>query len=155
MTLKKSEKRLLGLMGIVVVFFLVDRFVLNSGDEEPEPISKPRTAAAAAFKKLAGGSSGSAKVIETDKQNFASWGRDPFASSVSTVSASRAKSAKRSMPKLEGMFWKQGRAFVLINDIVLSEGEEDKGIRVEKINGTEVLCTQGGRTYTLHWRESP
>ena len=58
-------------------------------------------------------------------------------------------------PKLQGFLWKKGKAYVLIDDAVLSEGEEKDGLRVERIREKEVLCSKGGRTFTLYWRESP
>jgi hypothetical protein len=57
--------------------------------------------------------------------------------------------------KLKGLFWKEGKAFALIDDMVIGEGEEDGGVRVERIEGTEVLCRRGSRSFTLHWSESP
>jgi type II secretory pathway component PulC len=55
---------------------------------------------------------------------------------------------------LKGIFWEAGKAYVLIDDYVLSEGEEEGGIKVEKIEGKNVICRKGGRQFTLQWRET-
>jgi hypothetical protein len=166
MALKKSEKRLLMILGMAVAFFLLDRFVLSSGSKKPakgkSTVSKASVLGTAA---VAGGSGSTVSVQPTKSDTapkvYEGWGRDPFVlpgsvTGAGTTSASKAKSESQPvLPKLKGMFWKEGRAYVLIDDAVLGEGEEKKGIRVEKINGMEVLCRQGNRQFTLHWRESP
>ena len=155
MALKKSEKRLLGLLGVVIVIFLVDRFVIGSGDDEaPVEATGARIAQAS---RLVQAAVTKKETPATANQNayYASWGRNPFSVSRSAAASAAASEQRGSSPKLNGIFWKQGKAFVLINDSVLGEGEENKGIRIERIEGTEVLCRQGGRSFTLHWRESP
>ena len=154
MTLKKSEKRLLVILGVVVIAFLVNQFVLT-------PKSKKTSAASRDINSLASGqikpgqSVKSQQVVQQpDRIRFENWGRDPFSTSRSLFVASNTKKQK-SKPVLQGIFWKQGKAYALINDQVLCEGEEDSGLKVDRIRGMEVLCSQGSRTYTLHWRESP
>lgn len=161
MTLKKSEKRLLVFLGIVVVVFFFDRFVgLPVGKKaETDKESLKTQAAKTVFPKSMLSGNLSRPNSDSMRRRFESWGRDPFSgsSSTSTVRGATASSGKggKSKPELRGIFWKQGKPYVLINDIILSEGEEKNGLRVERVEGTEVLCSQGSRSFTLHWRESP
>jgi len=100
-----------------------------------------------------------AKPSISQKIHFDTWGRDPFytggVSSSGGSSVSSKKKGKSKPPVLKGIFWKQGRVYVLIDSTILREGEEKKGLAVEKIRGTEVLCRRGKHLFTLHWRESP
>ena len=152
MALKKSEKRLLGILGVAVIVFLLDQFVFSSGKKTSTTVqaktNRPKPAVAAT-RSLPGGS---------DK-HFETWGRDPF--SVGTISPGsrptydlKAPSEVKA-PELKGMFWKDGKSVVMINDVILGEGEEQAGLKIHSIKGLEVLCSQGSRMYTLHWRESP
>jgi len=167
MVLKKSEKRLVTILGLAIVVFLLDRFVLSSGSKKAPKGKSTVSAASVLGTTAAAGKSGSTGSMPSAKpdvepKTYEGWGRDPFVlpSSHAGVSASASPTGAKSesspsLPVLKGMFWKGGRAYVLIDDVVLGEGEEKKGIRVEKINGMEVLCRQGSRQFTLHWRESP
>lgn len=162
MTLKKSEKRLLVILGIVVAVFLVDQFFLGSGDEDdavPSPnLAQQNTQVVQSIVSQTGSGQGSVQQSGIiSKKYFESWGRDPFSSRQVVAVQARAaqKKAQQSLPELRGFFWKKGRAYVLIDEIILTEGEEKDGLRVERIRDKEVLCSQGNRTFTLHWRESP
>jgi hypothetical protein len=156
--LKKSEKRLLGLLGVVVIVFLFNQFVLSAGknkkDGGVENQSNTRTAAL-----LNAGTAGESSVAsaELGAMRFDSWGGDPFTHSASLnegSSSSGDKNTKQSKHVLKGIIWKNGKAYVLVGDQILGEGEEHGGLRIERVDGTEVLCRQGGRSFTLHWRES-
>ena len=146
MALKKSEKRLLGLLGVVAVVFLVDRFVLHAKGEAVAESENSLivNAAARIF---------SESKPQIHQRSYQNWGRDPFSTAASGDGASGSYASSK--PVLKGILWNQGKAYVMINGFVLGEGEEYKGLRVDKINGSEVLCSRGNRSYTLHWRESP
>jgi len=158
MALKKKEKRLLVVLGIAVVMFLFDQLVGIPLGKKAEADEESPAAQAAKTVPQRATLSGNLLRLNPDamQRRFETWGRDPFSISRSggNHSTSTGKIGK-SKPELKGIFWKQGKPYVLINEFVLSEGEEKQGLRVEKINGTEVLCSQGSRSFTLHWRESP
>ncbi|MFH1942779.1 MAG: hypothetical protein ABIL68_11830 [bacterium] len=159
MALKKSEKRLLGLLGVVVIVFLFNQFVLSAGknktDGGVENQSNTRTTAL-----LNTGATGESSVANAEfrTMRFDSWGGDPFTHSALSpegpASSTGNKNTKQSNHVLKGIIWKKGKAFVLVGDQILGEGEEHGGLRIESVDGTEVLCRQGGRSFTLHWRES-
>jgi hypothetical protein len=161
MALKKSEKRLLVILGVAVLVFLFDRFVLSKGDKESEDIKKtpPKKVVSTVVPNTESSETTSQLSSRTQLKHFEEWGKDPFSinrfKSPSEVSSSSGQKVAKSSVKLKGIFWKEGETFVLINDFILGEGEENKGLRVEKINGTEVLCSRGNRTFKLTWRESP
>lgn len=154
MALKKSEKRLLILLGIVAIVFIVDRFLLSPGSDEPAESESTVTRIQAASTLLSGGSAESTATSRPRTQ-FSTWGRDPFSATRRIGIASSEAGGASVKHRLKGLFWKEGKAFALIDDLVIGEGEEDNGLRVDKIEGNEVRCRQGSRTFTLHWRESP
>jgi len=179
--LKKGEKRLLGLLGVVLIIFLLDRFVLG-GDKKAKTAVPPKAAVkgavnvpgvnAAVPKKAAEGNS--ARVI------FKSWKKDPFAYSyanelkkkdtrgrpgvvnrstqpnqqVQKTQQPAVKKEEKKGPVLNGILWKDGKGFALIDGIIMEEGEEREGLEVLKIRGSKVICRKGNRTFTLEWRES-
>ena len=160
MALKKGEKRLLGLLGIVAFVFFIDRFVCSSGNQKGVSLkSGGATAtvvqAGVSRPDVASALSSTQKGVVSQRR-FDSWGRDPFSSTGSTGSGmwsdddAEAKSGKT--PVLNGIFWKQEKAYVMIDGDILSEGEEKDGLRVEKVEERKVYCSKGGRSFTLYWR---
>ena len=166
MTLKKSEKRLLIILGIVVSVFLVDQFILSSEKEETAPPGARlkekgsqilKTAAPTSPAPGIGSRSGPSSLAQV---HFSDWGGNPFsggkpATSARGLSSGSKKKEEIKKPELQGFFWKQGKAFVLVDNIILSEGEEKDGIKINRIHEREVLCSKSGQTFTLYWRESP
>jgi len=162
--LKKSEKRLLIILGIAVVSFLFNRFVLSKGQENNviqqnvQNITQTQVKSNTLLADVVSPNPVGAN-IELPMEYFESWGRDPFFLNDTRLVASGSSpvSKKESKPKpvLKGIFWKANKPYVLLDDHILSEGEEVEGTRVEKINGSEVLCSQGSQSFTLYWRESP
>lgn len=161
MALKKSEKRLLIILGIAVLIFIFDRFVLSKGDKESEAIKKspPKKVVSTVIPSTKSSVTTPRLSSKTQLKRFEEWGKDPFSvnrfQTTAEVNASYEKKVAKTSEKLKGIFWREGKAFVLINDSIIGEGEENKGLKVEKINGTEVLCSRGNRTFKLYWRESP
>ncbi len=167
MALKKSEKRLLIILGVVVIGFLIYQFVLSGGKENNVIQQNVQNVAPTQVKSntlLAGVVSPNPVEanIELPMEYFESWGRDPFflidnKPVPATSSNNGSVTTKESKPKpvLKGIFWKSNKPYVLLDDLILSEGEEAEGIKVEKVNGSEVLCSQGSQSFTLYWRESP
>ena len=187
MALKKSEKRLLIILGIAVVVFIVDRFFLG-GDDKPKPAAKPagapRTVTAANSPgKTAQPQAKAAPVKPGAQVHYSTWKTDPFAYSYAlemqkqeqrpsrTTQARPARAGQpvqtavnptvkeeekeeEKGPVLNGIFWKDGKAFALIDGIIMEEGEEREGLKVIAIRGSEVVCRKGNRTFTIEWRDS-
>jgi len=162
--LKKSEKRLLYVLVVVVAVFLIDRFVLSAGEEEPSDVTQvkaqtPKTSnIGVSPTSIVSGNNVITAAVQKAKQ-FDTWGRDPFTivkpKTRVAVSPVRKQKKTKQLPTLKGIFWKRGKAFVLLDDMVLTEGEEMSGLKIEKIEGMEVLCSQDNQSFTLYWRESP
>ncbi len=161
MALKKSEKRLLIILGIAAAVFLVDKFIIEKKKKDaPAPQAQqnaPVPQAEIALKTPPKSSS-----IRTV---YNGWGKDPFylpqkdhtgssagAAAVKAPQKSEIKTAP--LPELKGMFWKEGKTYVLIGDAVIAEGEENEGLKIEKVEGKTVFCRQGNRSFTLFWSES-
>ncbi|HHS12541.1 MAG TPA: hypothetical protein ENN03_02100 [bacterium] len=155
MALKKSEKRLLMLLGVAVAVFVFDKFILG-GDKKPPPDPKKMQTVQTR--------SGDASSVQTQERRktaanhqavqYESWGRDPFMPVVNeTVQESSVRRSLESKHKLKGILWNEGRAYVLIDDLVLSEGESKEGILLRRISGNAAYCSKGGRTFTLRMEE--
>ncbi len=155
MALKKSEKRLLGLLGIVLFVFVMDTFVCQKGDKTPPPPPKSQTAGNNRIQSANNqrGLTQQAGTVNLPRVKFDTWGRDPFINQSNVQVASNAPKREK-LPNIQGIFWKQGKGFVLIDDNVIGEGEESNGIRIESIQGNQVTYTKNGRRNTLNWGES-
>jgi len=164
--LKKSEKRLFVVLGVFIVIFLVDQFILSSDKSKKGPPGtnlKDKGTQLVKSVVAALPDAGSTTISQgtlPDKKHFDDWGRNPFASSrpqpvARTSSRTGNKKVEVKKPELKGFFWKQGKAYVLVDKMILTEGEEKEGLRIDKIQDREVLCSKGGQTFTLYWRESP
>lgn len=161
MALKKNEKRMLMILGVVVSAAIINYVISGSSNKKPQ-VSKSdsikkemESVPAQTLPKT----TPSIANFEVKVKRFDNWGRDPFsivpAQKTVSFAAQSKKKEETPKPKLKGIFWKQGRAYVLLDDFILREGEEKKGILVQKVQGTEVLCSQGNQSFTLRWRESP
>lgn len=142
MALKKSEQRLLMILGAVVIVFVFNQFVCGSGNKKPK--NQPQREAAVKTKKAAGAQTADASDIS--KKRYDSWGRDPF-----LPKGSAYASSKPSL-KCQGMFWKSGKPYVLINNYVLGEGDSQGGITVDKIEGRRISGKRDGTSFTLIWK---
>lgn len=99
------------------------------------------------------GERGLKKTMVSGLVKYDTWGeRDPFSKPELPGAAKASSSAPL---HVRGIVWMQGKPYVLINDVILTVGEEKKGIRVEGIEGRKVFCRKGGKMYTLQWSESP
>jgi len=182
--LKKSEKRLLIILGIVLAIFLMDRFIWSADK------NKKQSVASAPVAKNTMQTPGNRSAVNNAKVNvpapgvkrhFPGWKTDPFAYSYAVELARqnqkrRPGNVNRAQPKeqvaqndnagsneekkenkgpvLNGVFWKEGKAFALIDGVIMEEGEEREGLKVLQIRGSEVICRKGNRTFTIQWRES-
>ncbi len=158
MALKKSEKRMLiilaGVVAVAGIFKLIDKpknvkpvpaINQNHPIQTPGQVLPPQTQVQSA------NANSSKKIVKFKK--YDSWGRDPFTIVKPPPPPKKIPPMKIDVV-LKGIFWEAGKAYVLIDDYVLSEGEEEGGIKVEKIEGKNVICRKGGRQFTLQWRET-
>ena len=157
MALKKSEKRMLIILAGVVaaagIFKLIDKpknakpvpaVRQNNPVQNPGQVSVPQNQAQSVDMNM------NKQKLELKK--FDSWGRDPF-SIVKPPPPPKKLPPLKIDVVLKGIFWEEGKPYVLIDDYVLAEGDEGGGIKVVKIEGKNVICRKGGRQFTLQWRE--
>jgi hypothetical protein len=154
MALQAREKKLLMIVGPVLALILILNFMGVFGGKS-KSAGKAVDRAKARVTKVAQTVAGKAQTpahvaVPGSGGPSAGWGdRDPF-----------SKPVFRNQPQetpvhVKGIIWKNGKPYVLINDVVLAVGEEKDGIRVDRIEGKRVYCRRGGSMYTLQWSESP
>jgi hypothetical protein len=56
---------------------------------------------------------------------------------------------------VKGVVWMGGKPYVLVNDMILTLGEEKNGYQVERIEGRKVFIRKRGKMVTLLWSKSP
>lgn len=155
MALKKSEKRLLMILGVAVVVFIFDKFILGGDKKPPPPPQKMQTAQSG--KSAASSSQTPARrkiAANVQAVQYENWGRDPFMPVVNeTVRENNVRRTLERKHKLKGILWNEGRAYALIDDLVLCEGESKEGIMLRQISGNAAYCSKGGRTFTLRMEE--
>jgi hypothetical protein len=158
MALKKSEKRMLIILAVVVVAAGIFKLIDKPKNVKPvseigqnSQIQKSGQTNIPQSQVLPPDTNNSKKNVELKK--YDSWGRDPF-TIVKPPSPPKKIPPVKIDVVLKGIFWESGKAYVLIDDYVLAEGEEEGGIKVEKIEGKSVICRKGGRQFTLQWRET-
>jgi len=179
--LKKSEKRLLGMLGVVLVIFLLDRFIWSADKKEEQTVPPQVVKKGAVIVPGANSADPKTAVVKKKQERtvFRGWKKDPFAYSYAKELAKKntrriqrtanrgtgqsqqtqkgqqtEKKEEEKGPVLNGILWKNGKAFALIDGVIMEEGEEREGLRVVKIRGSEVICRKGNRTFTIQWRES-
>jgi hypothetical protein len=161
MALQKSEKRTLMIGGAALVIGLI--WVLASGNKDKGKTASQTKAKTAVQKianplaSIAGGSLAQTKLdtISFDKVHYASWGRDPFIDRKKAANAAAWKEKSEiSNLTLKGLVRMGNTSYVMINDVILTVGQEKNGIYIESIEGNQVRCRKAGKTFTLEWKES-
>ncbi len=153
MALKKSEKRLLLILSAVVLVFLINQLISN-GKKKNGAQKSGITAKVEKIIPSLKSETVRAEKKEVAKKNveYDSWGKDPFMiQRVSIQQAAEAASIDSSL-QLKGIIRKGQNVYALINDQIISVGEEKDGIRVESIEGKEVVCVKNGVRITLQWK---
>ena len=167
MALKKSERNLLIVLGLIAGVFLINKFVCSSGEEKQQTdqaktksTQKSRVADIAS-KVFQAEKSVDAGAVIIPKKHFETWGRDPFKPPYWEIAAMAQKNSEKEEKEdpnekftLKGlMHGAKGKNYVLINEIIVAEGEEVDGLRVVQIEKNHVLCRYGEETFTLEWKE--
>jgi len=159
MALTKRDKRSLMILGGFLVLVVLYFVIFGSGDKKP-----PASQASNPIMNTGGAKAGTAVAVQPNSAGkppeavvYKDWGRDPFNSKVKVErkEAQKAKARAKSVPvlKVQAIFWREGKPFVLVNDEVMGEGQQSNGIRIEKIESDKVQYRRGGRTYTALWRK--
>lgn len=144
--LKKSEKRLLIGLGVVVVIFVINLLTSGGGEEGAPAISLPNRPNRNRPKTT---ETKTAETISLDSLNlYSEWGRDPF----KPVTMPYETEDTGPDLTLKGIIWREGVPYVLINEFILKEGETKEGITITHINNNRVTGRQRGKPFTLIWK---
>ncbi|MBN1781620.1 hypothetical protein JW948_10875 [bacterium] len=163
MKLDKNQKILYGALGGVVIVFMIWNFT-GSGSKKKPVAGKAAQHATAAVNKITGKETpdnlqANVKKANIAKMRFDDWGRDPFkdnhADRIAAQQAARQEELERQSLVVKGIVRIEGRSYVMINDIILGEGEEKDGLYVERIENNDVFCRKGSKWFTLTWKEEP
>ncbi len=147
MKLTKSQKRLFIILGIVIAYAVFD-FVSNIEQYNKVYLSetKPKTSL---IIPTAIGKSTTIKAV-TNKHHFV-WKRDPFIRPGRKEPVKRERIARPEVRlKLNAITYAADNSFVMINDIILMEGETIAGYQVEQIYKDKVKLTKQGKTIYLY-----
>jgi len=152
MALKKSEKTLLAVLGAVVIIGGV-YLAIDSGKNTEADAKKKSPVVAKTQNILTQIKSEITQESEpSKKEHFDTWGRDPFKDQ---YRRSREEEENIGNLVVKGIIRKGNQYHVMINDIILAEGEEKDGLYIERIEENQVFCKKGGKWFTLTWKEEP
>jgi len=150
MAVTKSQKRLFILLGIVVLYAAYD-FISNKEDYdkmyagEKEIVVQTNPSDKLQLKALQ-----QTRQITDIDMNFK---RDPFFRDDMVKKIvqykKRLKPKARSL-KLQAITYSDANSFVMINDLILTEGEYVEGYIVEKIEKTRVRLSKNGKSIYLN-----
>ncbi|MBN2103852.1 hypothetical protein JW835_07405 [bacterium] len=155
MKLKKSEKILLAVAASVLVVGGIWT-IAGSGKKSAGP-SPGKTAAKRVADNIETGIKNVQSIIKPDsasavKVRYDSWGRDPFRD---LYAKNPEEEEIISNLTVKGIIRRGSHKFVMINDIILAEGEEKDGLYIERIDDNQVFCRKSGKWFTLTWKEEP
>jgi len=165
MKLKKSEKRMLIILGVVVVAVII--FQLVTGGKEKTDTNVATTQPSSTQNVVSSPSVDQTKTQQQpgkkpkDKKMYNTWGDNPFSVSsqqkkiVSVSTADTAETKREELPKHKflGVFETVTKKYALIDDLIIAEGDAKEGIAVLKIEENRVICRKKGKTFTLYWSE--
>jgi len=153
MALKKNEKILLAVGGSLVALMLIWTYAGSGDDDKTAKKIIPKNVVQNVKEKIL--SSDSKKLESKSKIRFDSWGRDPFRDMYRKSAAVVQEENYVKNLQVKGIIYRNNRPYVLINDLILTEGQEKEGLYIERITQNQVLCRKGGKVLTLTWKEEP
>lgn len=158
-SLQKREKILMGLVGFVALFFVVDQFIC--GDNTPQP---PKLAKGTGVQKTITQDSDTKIVKSKSKKSivqrnslkvpieYTTWGRNPFAGAIRLTKSDSSDTVSDNLD-LRGIIWKGQKARVLIGDEILKKGGRVGDLEILDIKRDRVICRKGGKIVTLVLKE--
>lgn len=150
MEVSKSQKRLLILLGVVVLYAAYD-FISNKDDYDKMYGGKKEIAVKTnPSDKLHLMAAKQTRQITDIDMDFK---RDPFFREdmvKKIVKYKKSTKPRARKLKLQAITYSQDNSFVMINDLILSEGEYVEGYIVEKIEKTRVRLSKNGKSIYLN-----
>jgi len=148
MEVNKSQKRLLIILLLVVAYAAYD-FLMNKNDYESMYGSNKKSKSKVSSKKVQLKSQ--QKTIQLTDLDL-KWKRDPFYRDdliKKVIQRKRRIAPKLPSLKLQAITFSEENSFVMINDLILSEGEAVLGYVVEKIERSRVKLVKNGKATYL------
>ena len=146
MKVTKSQKRLLLLLAIVIIYGIID-FVQNKDDYAQVYLGNNKVKPAQLASNI--------NSLLIKKENRLpkidlSWKRDPFVR-IEDLQVSKVRTAAHKVSLiLNALTFAAENSFVIINNVILKEGEVIEGYRVEKISQNRVKLTKNGNSIYLN-----
>jgi hypothetical protein len=155
MALKKNEKTLLAVLGGIVAVYLIWTFVVSGGKKGVKPPTPKNVVASiqGSLKEAATTAGITPPEEKIPKMRFDTWERDPFRDFYAKSEAAIEEENEISNLEVKGFIQRGSQTYVLINDLILTEGEEKEGLFIERIDNNQVFCKKGGKWFTLTWKE--
>jgi hypothetical protein len=158
MALQKREKNMLLVLGVIAVAAVLFQVLSGGKSKTGLEVTQIVKETAGKITGLVAGSSpkGTSTPLPADTaggRNDAWGSRDPFSKPEFDIQPGKA--AAGDAITVKGIVWMGGKPYVLINDMILTLGEEKNGYRVERIEGRKVFIRKRGKMMTLLWSKSP
>jgi len=77
------------------------------------------------------------------------WRRDPFIGAFTPALLDSLGFKKPQLYVLKAISWKNGDAYVLINDDIIKVGESLNGLKVLRVDGNRAICEKNLRKFSL------
>lgn len=146
--MKKSEKILLGVLSIVITFFVLDTFILGS-DKKRDPKNSGSTGLDISGESTDPSQRKAGRVNQAsfNPDLFTKWKRDPF---LGAFTAELIDSLQGNIPYvLKAIAWRGKEAHVLINDDIYQLGVPKNGFLVSQVLDSTVVLSRDGERYIL------
>ena len=151
MALKKNEKTLLAVAGGILAVYAIWTLIGSGNKGALPPTPKNVVASVQGTLKEAATSAGiTQKEEQVTKMRYETWERDPFKD---YYAKNPEAEETESRLQVKGFIQRGSLTYVLINDMILTEGEEKEGLFIERIDDNQVFCKKGGKWFTLTWKE--
>ncbi|NQT35594.1 hypothetical protein HQ587_10425 [bacterium] len=156
--LKKNEKVMLVMIGIVVIVFAVmDPYYIWKTKPEPELTEKQKERKEQKEKLAAAKETATQKRTVTEQTKFIpkdpiplkGWGRDPFVQARPDLDEENILGKLR----LSAISVQGDSRMALINSKLIRVGDVINGLKVNSIETERVILTSGNRTYQLTWEK--
>ena len=152
--LKKSEQILLGVLAVVVLFYVWSQFG-SGGAKNQAPaqtgtvakLAKQVEAAAAGLTQLV--KREEVKIPQAVRAQFVGWGRDPFLGANRLAPEDSLAPADSIELAWKGILRTDRGTLVMIGPYVLAEGEREGDLELLKVERDYVICRYRGKRLTL------
>ncbi len=149
MALQKREKILLGVMGAAVTIFLLNQFVFTKKTPTKAPALVKKPATVQRVSRFAKQATFAKANHQREVKTIGNWKRDPFIGAFTPTLLDSLGFKKPQLYVLKAISWKDGEAYVLINDDIIKVGETLDGLTVLRVDGNRAICEKNLRRFSL------